>query len=334
MSFRIHTLKNGNGIQARILDYGACLMSLRAPGRKGDFADVVAGFDTAEEYTQAHPYFGVTVGRYANRIGGGRFVLNGVEHTLARNDGANHLHGGTVGFDKAIWKIAEAGAHSILLQHLSPDGDEGYPGNLAIEVRYTLADDDALRIDYRAVTDRDTVVNFTNHSYFNLRGAATDVLGHEVYLNADRFTPAGAGLIPTGEFRSVEGTPFDFHRRTPVGARIEADDEQLRAAGGYDHNWVLNRTTGGLTLAARVYEPESGRVLDVETTEPGIQFYTGNFLDGTVKGKQGATYARRSALCLETQHYPDSPNRPEFPSTVLKAGDTYRSTTVYRFLAR
>ncbi|HEY6340315.1 MAG TPA: aldose epimerase family protein [Bryobacteraceae bacterium] len=295
-------------------------------------ADVVAGFDNLEGYLTPPPYFGAIIGRYGNRIGRARFKLNGMEYMLAANDGENSLHGGVRGFDKRVWTAKQVGSQSLELSYLSKDGEEGYPGNLSATVIYTLSDANELRIDYSATTDKDTVVNLTNHSYFNLAGEG-DILGHEVTINADRFTPVDKGLIPTGELKSVAGTPFDFRAARPIGERIEQKDEQLIFGHGYDHNWALNRFGSGLESAATVSDPESGRIVEVLTTEPGLQFYTGNFLDGTLKGK-GRTYTRRSAFCMETQHFPDSPNKPDFPSTVLKPGNRYQSATVYRFSAQ
>ncbi len=332
-AIKIHTLTNAHGVQARITNYGGIVVSLDAPDRDGKMADVVLGFDALPEYV-ANPttYFGAIIGRYGNRIGDARFTLNGVEYKLPKNDGENCLHGGGNGFFKRVWTARALPNGDLELGYRSKDGEEGFPGNLSVTVTYRLTDANELRIEYAATTDKETVVNLTNHSYFNLKGAgAGDILGHQLMLNADRFTPVNQNLIPTGELRPVSGTPFDFRKLTPIGARIEQNDEQLKFGKGYDHNWVLNRTGSALALAARVEEPSSGRVLEALTTEPGVQFYSGNFLDGSVKGKGGKTYPRRSAFCLETQHFPDSPNRPAFPSTVLKPGQQYRSTTVYRF---
>jgi aldose 1-epimerase len=332
ISVSIYTLANKNGVVARITNYGGILVSLETPDRRGKLADIVLGFDSLDGYLGKSPYFGALIGRYANRIGHARFVLDGREFVLDKNNGQNSLHGGRIGFDKRIWNARRLSDGGLELQYLSKDGEEGYPGTLTAVVTYRLSDANELSIDYSATTEKDTVVNLTNHSYFNLKGAGSgDILGHSVRLNADRFTPVDSGLIPTGELRSVEGTPFDFRRSTAIGARIEADDEQLKLSKGYDHNWVLNRSGQGLSLAARVEEPTSGRVLEVLTTEPGIQFYTGNSLDAAIQGKAGNVYTRRSGFCLETQHFPDSPNKPSFPSTVLKRGQTYHSTTALRF---
>lgn len=334
-TIHIYTL-HGSGnlhLQARIMDYAGIVMSLEAPDRAGKMADVVLGFDTLPEYL-ANPtqYFGAIIGRYANRIANARFTLDGVEYKVPRNNGEASLHGGDNGFFKRVFKSRVLPDGGLELTYLSKDGEEGYPGNLTATVTYHLTDANELKIDYAATTDKDTVVNLTNHSYFNLKGAGSgEILDHDLMLNADRYTPVDKNLIPTGQLPGVAGTPFDFRSLTPIGSRIEQNNDQLKIAGGYDHNWVLNRSGNALTLAARVEEPVSGRLMEVYTTEPGIQFYTGNFLDGTVKGKGGKVYARRSAFCLETQHFPDSPNHPAFPSTVLKPGQRYQTTTVYRF---
>ncbi len=331
----LYTLSNSKGVEAAIMNYGGIVISLKAPDRAGRVDDVVLGFDTLDGYLKVHPYFGAIIGRYGNRIGKGRFSLNGVPYTLARNDGENHLHGGLRGFDKVVWKAREVPhqeGSSLELTYLGKDGEEGYPGNLSVTVTYTLTENNELKIDYRATTDKDTVLNLTNHSYFNLAGQGEgDILGHRLTINAGRFTPIDAGLIPTGELRSVEGTPFDFRQPHAIGERIDGKAEQLVFGKGYDHNFVLNRSGGALELAARVVEPKSGRVLEVLTTEPGVQFYTGNFLDGTIHGKAGKAYQRRYAFCLETQHFPDSPNQPSFPSAVLKPGAAYQTSTVFRF---
>jgi aldose 1-epimerase len=331
----LYTLRNAKGAEVDIITWGATVTRIAAPDRTGKKADVVLGFDTAEGYTKTHPFFGSIVGRYGNRIGKAKFSLNGVEYTLAKNNDENHLHGGSQGFDKRLWKarpVPSADGQAVEMSYVSPDGEEGYPGTLKASVVYTLTAANGLRMDYRATTDKDTVVNLTNHSYFNLAGEGTgDILQHELMIDADRFTPVDKGLIPTGELRPVEGTPFDFRKPTAIGARINADDEQIRFGGGYDHNFVLNGQPGTLRGVVRVTEPSSGRVLEVFTTEPGVQFYTGNFLDGTVRGKAGKVYGRRTGFCLETQHFPDSPNKPSFPSTVLKPGQEYRTTTEYRF---
>lgn len=323
----IYTLTNKNGVEARITNYGGILVSLKTPDHNGKMDDVVLGFDSLGDYlVQPSPFFGALVGRYANRIGHARFTLDGVEYKVPKNNGENSLHGGTRGFDKAVWTPRELPDGGLELTYLSKDGEEGYPGNLQTTVTYHLTDANEVRIDYKATTDKTTVVNLTNHSYFNLKGGG-DILSHVLTLNADRFTPVDAGLIPTGELRSVAGTPFDFRKPTSIGSRIDQNDEQLKLGGGYDHNWVLN--PGG--VAVRVEEPSTGRVLVMTTTQPGVQFYTANFLDGTIKGKGGKLYGRRNGFCLETQHFPDSPNKPKFPSTVLKPGAEFHSTTVFRF---
>ena len=330
---QLYTIVNDLGAEARITNYGGIVVSLRVPDRDGGLDDVVLGYDTLPEYVDDLSYFGCVVGRYANRIAGGRFTLNGVEYILTANERWNHLHGGIKGFSKVVWEarvVERAGSAGVSLSYLSRDGDEGYPGNLRAEVTYLLTEDDELRIEYEATTDRDTVVNLSHHSYFNLAGGG-DILSHELTLLADSFTPVDGELIPTGELRSVTGTPMDFTAPTTIGERIEADDEQLEIAGGYDHNWVLKREGSGLSLAARVHHPVTGRTMEMSTTEPGIQFYSGNQLLTHISGKRGRRFGPRHGLCLEAQHFPDSPNRPEFPSTVLREGETYRQTTVYRF---
>lgn len=331
----LFTLKNAKGTEVAITNYGGIVVSIKTADRAGNFADIALGHDSLDGYLKPHPYFGAIIGRYGNRIGNAVFKLNGVEYKLAKNDGANTLHGGVKGFDKVVWYARQTkveGAPALELAYVSKDGEEGYPGTLTTTVIYSLNDNNELRIDYSATTDKDTVVNLTNHSYFNLAGQGEgDILGHVMMINASRFTPVDSGLIPTGELKPVEGTPFDFRTPTPIGARIENADEQLKLGRGYDHNFVLDGEAGTLRLAARVTEPKSGRTLEVLTTEPGIQFYTGNFLDGSITGKGGKVYGRRYGFCLETQHFPDSPNKPEFPSTVLKPGGRYASTTIYRF---
>ena len=330
----LYTLTNRSGMEVRITNYGGRVVSILVPDRHGKMADVVLGFDNLDGYLGNNPFFGALVGRYANRIAKARFELNGVEYRLAQNDGPNSLHGGVKGFDKRLWTAHSSSQNppALELTYVSADGEEGYPGQLTSKVTYTLTDTNELKIDYAATTDKDTVLNLTNHSYFNLVGEGQgDILKHEIQINADRFTPVNDTLIPTGELRKVEGTPFDFRKATAIGARIDADDEQIKFGRGYDHDFVLNRAGHSLTLAARVTDPGSGRVLEVLTTQPGIQFYTGNFLDGKVRGKGGKAYPHRSAFCLETQHFPDSPNQPKFPTTELKPGEAYHQTTVYKF---
>lgn len=330
----LYTLKNASGMEVAVATFGGRIVSLKAPGRNGQFTDVVLGFDNMEGYLGEHPYFGALVGRYGNRIAKGQFKLDGKTYKLAINNGVNALHGGLKGFDKVVWTAREVpgGDPSVELTYVSKDGEEGYPGSLTEKVTYSLTAANELKIEYSATTDKDTVVNVTNHSYFNLAGQGHgDILSHVLQLNAAKFTPVDAGLIPTGELKNVEGTPFDFRQPTVIGSRINAEDEQIKRGGGYDHNFVVDGSAGTLRLAARVSEPTSGRVLEVSTTEPGVQFYTGNFLDGTVKGKGGVAYAKRTGFCLETQHFPDSPNHPDFPTTALKAGAEYNSTTVFKF---
>jgi aldose 1-epimerase len=332
-----YRLSNQQGAEAVVINYGAALVSLKVPDRQGKMADVVLGYDDLKGYEQDKPFLGATIGRYGNRIAGGEFTLGGTLFHLQKNNGPNTLHGGARGFNKRVWTVADrstAQAQVLELTYTSQDGEEGFPGRLDATVTYTLpADANELRIDYSAKTDKETVVNLTNHSYFNLSGdPAQQIVTHELELEASRFTPVNAVLIPTGELRSVDGTPFDFRKPTPIGARIGAADEQLKFGRGYDHNWVLDRTPGaGPQLAARVFEAKSGRVLEVLTTEPGVQFYSGNFLDGTAQGKGGQAYTHRTGLCLETQHFPDSPNHTNFPTTVLKPGQAYHSETIFRF---
>lgn len=333
----LYTLRNAHGMEAKIATYGGIVTHLTAPDRKGRYSDIVLGYDKLDDYIKGSPYFGALIGRYGNRIAKGRFTLNGVKYSLAANNGPNSLHGGNVGFDKVVWQVAKSEVApqgpQLTLTYKSKDGEEGYPGNLQVTARYTLTEDDALRVDFTAATDKDTVVNLTQHSYFNLRGEG-DVLGHQVQIDADRFVPVDGTLIPTGELRSVAGTPFDFRKSTAIGARIDGADEQLKLGKGYDHTWVINKAAGALAVIASVYEPQTGRVLEVSSTEPGVQFYSGNFLDGSNIGKGGQVYKFRSGFCLEAQHFPDSPNQPAFPSTVLKPGQTYKNTIVYRFSAR
>lgn len=334
----LYTLTNRNGLEAKITNYGGIVVSLKVPDRAGKSADVVLGFNDLDSYLKGHPYFGSVVGRYGNRIARGRFTLNGVEYKLAVNNGENHLHGGIKGFDKVVWTTTEQSTRTgpgVRMTYLSKDGEEGYPGNLQVTMVYTLTNTNELRIDYTATTDKDTVLNLTHHSYFNLAGEGNgDILNHVLGLNAAQFTPTDAGSIPTGELRDVRGTPFDFLTPKSIGARINDDYEQIKFGGGYDHNFVISGRLGRLRMAAEVSEPTTGRRMQVWTTEPGVQLYTGNFLDGTLTGKSGKKYERRSGFCLETQHYPDSPNKPSFPTTTLKKGATFKSTTIYRFSAR
>ena len=332
------TLKNRRGMEVTIINFGGTVTSIKVPDRSGKFADVVLGFNNPDDYLKPHPSFGTAIGRFGNRIAKGRFTLNGVEYKLAINNGENHLHGGIKGFDDVVWtaqQVNTVAGPAVRMTYLSKDGEEGYPGNLNVTMTYTLTNNNELRIDYSATTDKDTVINLTHHSYFNLAGEGNgDILNHRLKLNAARFTPTDAGSIPTGELRSVAGTPFDFLTPHAIGERINQDDEQLKFGNGYDHNFVINGRMGTLRQAAVATDPGSGRVMEVWTTEPGVQLYTGNFLDGTLVGKSGKPYARRSGFCLETQHYPDSPNKPNFPTTVLKKGATFKSTTIYRFSAR
>lgn len=332
----LYTLRNANGAEARICNYGGLVISLKVPDRNGKLGDVVLGYDHLADYIKDTPYFGALIGRYGNRIAKGQFTLDGRQYTLATNNYPNALHGGVRGFDKVVWHasvLANPDGPSLKLRYLSHDGEEGYPGNLAVTVVYTLTQDNALKVEYTATTDMDTVINLTQHSYFNLAGKGT-ILNHVVMIPADKFTPVDSTLIPTGELKPVDGTPFDFRTPTPIGARINEDDEQLKFAKGYDQNWVINKPLGQMGLMARVYEPTTGRVLEVYSTEPGLQFYTGNFLDGTLTGKGGWVYQFRDGFCMESQHYPDSPNHPQFPSVVLKPGETYHNTIIFKFSVR
>jgi len=331
----IFTLVNQQGLKAKITNYGAKLVSLEVPDKNGQLADVILGYETLDQYIKGDQYFGATVGRYANRIAKGKFTLEGKEYQLALNNGVNHLHGGPKGYQSLVWKseiIDQNGYPALKFTYQSPDGEENYPGNLDIEVVYTWKNDNSLTIEYKATTDQTTIVNLTHHSLFNLKGAGNgDILGHILTINANAFTPVDSTLIPIGEIRPVVNTPMDFTAPHPVGERISSDYEQIVKGRGYDHNWVLNKNQGELTLAAELYEPESGRVMKVLTTEPGIQFYSGNFLDGSQIGKGNLPYNFRFGLALETQHYPDSPNHANFPSVVLKKGEVYTQTTVYSF---
>ena len=328
------TLRNATGIEMRVMSLGGIITHLQTPDRHGAMADIVLGFDRLDGYVTDHPFFGAIIGRYGNRIGKARFAIDGTPYPLAANNGPNHLHGGMKGFDKVVWQAEpgeSAGGRRIVFTRTSPDGEEGYPGALTVKVTYTLTDRNELAIDYEASTDKPTHVNLTHHSYFNLAGHnAGDILGHELTIDADRYTPVDETLIPTGELAAVAGTPFDFRQPAAIGARInQIDNQQLAFGKGYDHNWVLNGS--GFRRAARAYEPQSGRTLEIATTEPGLQFYSGNFLDGSLTGKDGAVYNLRNGFCLESQHFPDSPNKPSFPTTLLKPGETYRTRTVYTF---
>jgi aldose 1-epimerase len=332
---RRYTLRNRRGVTVRAIDYGGIVTSIETPDRDGCLADIVLGFDALEPYLTGTAYFGALIGRYGNRIARGRFTLDGATYRLATNDGPNHLHGGVRGFDKLVWDVEpfeRDDGCGLVLRYVSPDGEEGYPGTLVTTVTYTLTDEDELILDYHASTDRATPVNLTHHSYFNLAGAGSgDVLGQELTIAASAFTPVDASLIPTGEIRQVAGTPFDFRVPTPVGARIDADDTQISIGCGYDHNFVLDRNGDGLALAARLVDPVSGRTLEIHTTEPGLHLHSGNFLDGSRRGRDGRPYGRRSGLCLEIQHFPDSPNHPGFPSTILRPGETLCARTAHVF---
>jgi aldose 1-epimerase len=334
----LYTMTTPKGVEVAITNYGGIVVSLKVPDKAGKPGDIVLGFEDLKGYLQDEPYFGALIGRYANRIAKARFMLDGKEYKLPANDGENSLHGGKRGFDKRVWSASttsSAEGASLSLTYVSQDGEEGYPGKLTAKVAYTVGGDGSVKIDYSATTDKDTVVNLTNHSYFNLAGQGNgDILGHELTLPASRYTPVDSGLIPTGELRDVKGTPFDFLTPHKIGERIGGSDEQLKLGKGYDHNWVLDSSSGSLTKAAEVFEASSGRVLEVWTTQPGIQFYTGNFLDGKLTGKGGKIYQQRYGLCLETQHFPDSPNQPKFPSVELKPGQTYHETTVWKFGVR
>ena len=336
---QLFTLKNAHGIEVQFTNYGGIITSLKIPDRAGRFADIVLGYDNLAAYVANSPYFGAIVGRYANRIARGHFTLDGATYTLAVNNGPNSLHGGLRGFDKVVWNarpFRNQEGQGVTLDYTSPNGEEGYPGTVHATVTYTLTPDDRLIVDYLATTDKATPINLSQHSYWNLAGnASRDILGHVLTINADATTPVDSTLIPTGEIALVDGTPFDFRTPTAIGARVEnRANTQIRYGNGYDHNWVLNRGGAGadaLVFAARVVEPTSGRTMEITTTEPGLQFYSGNFLDGTITGKGGAVYKFRYGLALETQHYPDSPNHPNFPSTILQPGQQYRSRTVFKF---
>lgn len=328
------TLTNKNGLNMEVITYGAIITSLETPDKDGKLDDIVLGYDNLQGYIHNNPYFGAVVGRYGNRIAEAKFSIDDSVYTLAANDGKNHLHGGIKGFDKVVWDASEINDENgvgLKLTYTSVDGEEGYPGNLDVSVFYTLNNDDELEVQYHAKTDKKTVVNLTQHTYFNLTGMKEDILNHEVMINASRITPVDSTLIPTGEFMPVENTPFDFTTAKAVGKDINADHEQIKLGKGYDHNWVLNESEDKMTHAATLSEPTSGRIVEVYTTEPGIQFYTGNFLDGRITGKESVEYSHRYGLCLETQHYPDSPNQPDFPSTVLNPNEEYLTVTKFKF---
>ena len=339
-SIKLYTLENESGMTVRVTNYGAIITSIIVPDRNGKRADVALGYDRVEDYINAvdKPYFGAVVGRYGNRIAKGEFTLDGETYSLLQNNGENHLHGGAIGFDKVVWAVDEyVEGKSLTLSYLAKDKEEGYPGNLELIIVYTLADDNSLVVDYHATTDKATPINVTQHTYFNLKGEGQGtILDHKLMLNAKTFTPVDESLIPTGEMPAVAGTPFDFTTAKAIGRDIDQQNEQLVFGLGYDHNWILNKggKEGELSLAAQVHEPSSGRVMEIYTTEPGIQFYCGNFLDGRLKGKSGKPYVHRGGFCLETQHFPDSPNQPNFPSTILKPGETYESKTVFKFSAK
>lgn len=339
-SIKLYTFKNKSGMQVKITNYGAIVTAILVPDRDGKLGDVTLGYDRVEDYINAvdKPYFGAIVGRYGNRIAKGEFTIDGETYSLATNNGPNHLHGGVIGFDKVVWDaelVGGEGWSGLALSYLAKDKEEGYPGNLSIKVTYKLTDANELIVDYLATTDKATPVNLTQHSYFNLKGEGEgDILDHELMINAAKYTPVDSTLIPTGELKAVANTPFDFTVAKSIGRDIGMKDEQLEFGLGFDHNFVLDREGDGLSLAARVHEPTSGRVMEITTTEPGIQFYCGNFLDGRLKGKSGKPYVHRGGFCLETQHYPDSPNQKNFPTTILKPGDEYRTTTVFKFSAK
>ena len=324
----LYTLRNSSGAEARIMNYGGIVQSLKVPDKNGNLGDVALGFDNFEPYKANSPYFGALIGRYGNRIANGKFTLDGTTYALAQNNPPNNLHSGPVGFDKVIWNANQKSPSTLELTYLSKDGDQGFPGNLQVTAVYTLTDNNELHVNFTATTDKDTVCNLTQHSYWNLAGSG-DVLNHVVQIFADNYTPVNPNLIPTG-IEPVKGTPFDFTTPTPIGARINEDNAQLKAGGGYDHNFVLDKKPGKLGLAARVTEKTSGRVLEVLTTSPGLQFYSGNFI-GNITGKNGMQYHNRSGFAMEAQHFPDSPNHPDFPTTVLKPGQTYHNTIIYRF---
>lgn len=340
-SIKLYKLKNKNGVEVHVTNFGAIITSILVPDRDGKMGDIALGYHDVSGYINAvdKPYFGAIVGRYGNRIANGKFTIDGEEYKLATNNGPNALHGGVIGFDKVVWDAeakASAGEQQVILKYLAKDREEGYPGNLQVQVTYTLNDQNQLLVDYHATTDKATPVNLTQHTYFNLRGEGNgDILGHELTLNASHYTPVNETMIPTGELAPVAGTPFDFRKPKAIGRDIEQENEQLRFGAGFDHNWVLDGVAKDqLRMAAEVYEPTTGRVMTITTTEPGIQFYCGNFLDGRLRGKSGQAYVHRGGFCLETQHFPDSPNQPKFPTTILKPGQTYQTQTVFSFSAR
>jgi aldose 1-epimerase len=330
-----YTLTNKNGLQMQVINFGGIITSLKVPDKNGNLEDVVLGFDSLQHYLNGSPFFGALVGRYGNRIAKGKFVLDGKEYTLAQNNNGNHLHGGLIGFDKVYWNIEPATdgeGPAIKLTYISKDMEEGYPGNLSVEVSYTLSNNDELKIDYKATTDKKTIINLTNHTYFNLTGdAKRDILDHQVMINADKFVPIDEQLIPLGMLRDVKGTPFDFSSPTTISTRIDEDDPQIKNGMGYDHCWVISPASDSLRLGVTVYEPVSGRYMEMYTTQPGVQFYTGNFLNGSAVGKGGVVYERRYGLCLETEHFPDSPNQSSFPSVELDPGEIYHTQTTYAF---
>ncbi|HEX2957410.1 MAG TPA: aldose epimerase family protein [Chitinispirillaceae bacterium] len=338
----LYTLTNNKGMEMKVTNYGCIVTSLKVPDKAGKAGDVVLGYGNVDSYVknQGNPYFGAAIGRYGNRIGGAKFTLEGKEYQIGKNDGPNHLHGGMKGYDKVVWDAKEInGKNSVSVEfsYISKDGEEGFPGTLTIKITYSINDKNEFKIDYSATTDKKTICNLTHHSYFNLAGEGTsDILGHELMIKASKYTPIDSTLITTGELAPVTGTPFDFLKSTAVGSRIGVENIQLKYGSGYDHNWVLDRPAKSkdMLLAATIAEPKSGRYMDVLTTEPGLQFYSGNFLDGTITGKSGLVYKHRSGFCLESQHFPDSPNKPEFPSTVLKPGETYKTSTVYKFYTK
>lgn len=333
----LYTLTNSNGATMKVTNYGARVTSLMVPDENGDMVDVVLGFDNLQDYLDNHTYFGAIVGRYGNRIADGKFTLDGEQYSLVRNNMDNHLHGGYKGFDQRVWRgepVKTSEGASVKLNYLSKDGEEGYPGDLEVTVTYTLTNDNEFVFDIEATTDEATVVNLTNHNYYNLNGANSDAMDHELMINADKFTPIDDEWIPLGELRSVKGTPMDFTTFTKVGERINEDYKQLKNGAGYDHNYVLNGGGGQMDLAAKAHSSMTGILMKVYTDQPGVQFYSGNFLDGSLVGKDDITYEKRYAICLETQHFPDSPNNPNFPSTVLRPGEVYETTTVFEFTTK